>query len=250
MLMFQAGGSKMLSKISKIVPYQNTKRSYILDEENALILVKDAINKSNIFTLIHERIIDGKLVKLNKIDIPNYNFYIPEKELFIPKTTLFKVQGKYGYDALYDYKKAKFVIPQGKWDSIIFNQNGVNLLKKYNGFIAYFEIKSNLTSNDIYSYKNIFDNKIIINSFSYRDGYYYGILNLDGTIRENKLFKSKERDFTRIEEVIDLNNYETLEQFKNERQQICEIEKQKQIENYFNEEKAREEAFKVLKLNK
>ncbi len=57
------------------------------------------------------------------------------------------------------------------------------------------------------------------------DGTYYAILNVDGTIRGNKLFKGNL--FSTKEETIDLDKYESIEAFKLERKEWCNQIKQK-----------------------
>ena len=73
-------------------------------------------------------------------------------------------------------------------------------------------------------------NEKIVESFGVKDGTYYAILNTDGTIRGNKLFKGS--SFSKISQIIDLDQYESLDAFKQERKQLCNDKKQKQKQEY------------------
>ena len=54
---------------------------------------------------------------------------------------------------------------------------------------------------------------------------------MDGSIRGNKLFRGK--NFSKIEEIIDLNEYESLENFKELRKAKCNEIKQLQKQEYY-----------------
>ncbi len=103
-------------------------------------------------------------------------------------------------------------------------------MKKYNGFLTSFEIKSDYEEDDVYSYINPVTNEKIVESFGVYDGVYYAMLNIDGAIRGNKLFKGK--TFSKIEKIIDLDEYQSLSEFKNKRTQICNDEKKKRKQEY------------------
>ena len=55
-------------------------------------------------------------------------------------------------------------------------------------------------------------------SFKFQERY-YAVINLDGTIRANKLFKGE--DFHKITEMVDLNNYASLNDFILKRKEVC-----------------------------
>lgn len=133
------------------------------------------------------------------------------------------------FNALYDYKNAKFVVPRDVW-KIVKSGKYNSILKKYNGFLALFEISSDYEDGDVYSYINPMTNEEIVESFGVNDGTYYAILNLDGTIRGNKSFKG--HSFSKISQIIDLEQYESLDAFKQERKQLCNAQKEKQKQEY------------------
>lgn len=221
------------SKIKKLVDSQKTKDSYILDDENAIIVIKNN-NRSTLneygYRMIHQRLKNGKLIEINSWYLDVYYFGISKEVVLIKDLNLFKVQKNHRYfDALYDYKNGGFLVSKGIWDSI---NSGVNnkILTKYNGFHATFSISSDFEGGDIFSYINAITNERIIKKFDVQDGTYHALLNIDGTIRGNKLFKGSA--LSRIEEIIDLDQYESLEAFKQERKQICNAEKQRQKQEY------------------
>lgn len=216
------------SKIEKLVSYQNTKDRYILDEEDAIIVIHS--DETTGYIMIHERLVDDKLVEINRWPMTGYYFgYIhditPIKELH-----LFKIQNGNQFNALYDYKSGNFVIPRKTWDIVEFGRDN-ELLKKYNGFLASFNISSDYENDDVYAYDNEITGEKIVESFSVKDGIYYAILNIDGTIRGNKLFKGN--SFSKITKIIDLDEYESLDEFKKERKQLCNVQKQKSKQEYY-----------------
>ena len=101
---------------------------------------------------------------------------------------LFQVQnGSGNFNAIYNYKEGKFVVPQNTW-GLVESGRGNSILKKYNGFLASFGIRSDYEEDDVYAYDNSITGERIVESFEVEDGDYYAILDIDGTIRENKLF--------------------------------------------------------------
>jgi hypothetical protein len=242
--------------IESLVFKQDTLDKYILDEENAIIVVQNE-NKNidgNNYEMIHERLVDEALVKVNSWGLRIYRFVTDHDESLIKDLNLFKIQNDDGYfDALYDYKNDKFIISKGVW-----NQIGFEYLDKYNGILGFLEIKSDFSYDDTYSYINCVTGEKVYKSFNVSDGIYYAMLNLDGTIRGNKLFKGN--DFSEIEQIIDLNEYESLLDFKNKRKEICNQEKMKRKQEYSELIKSKKcnstspyldnEVLKILKLKK
>lgn len=221
-----------LSQIKKLVSYQKTEDRYILDSENAIIVIEnnDRNTHSEYYIMIHERLENGELVEINRWYINGYYFGSIHDVSVIKDLNLFQVQNSCGnFNALYDYKNGKFVVPRGDW-SVVESGRDNSILKKYNGFLASFSISSDYEEGDVFSYTNPITNKKIIESFTVNDSNYYAILNTDGTIRGNKLFKGS--SFSRISQIIDLDEYESLEAFKQERKQLCNAQKQKQKQEY------------------
>lgn len=227
--------NKKTIKIQDYVNLQPHEDSYILDEENAIIIKKNEESTiSNLdyhYIMIHERLENNKLLKINSWFLRSYHFGFSKKESVI-HPNLFKVRDINGFpNSLYDFKKGEFVVPCDTWDKLEFGRNNNFLTKYNNGILASFEIFSDYEKDDIYSYTNPYTKEKITESFAVRDGNYYAILNLDGTIRGNKLFKGK--NFSTIEPpIIDLGDYESLEAFKQERKNICNEIKQRNKQHY------------------
>lgn len=205
------------SKIERLVFQQKAEDRYILDDEDAIIVIHS--DEPTGYIMIHERLVDDKLVEINRWSISSYYFGSIHDVTPIREFNLFQVQNNGGeFNAIYDYKKGIFVVPQRTWEIVDSGRNN-NILKKYGGFLASFSISSDYEDDDVYAYENPITDERIVESFVVRDGNYYALLNLDGTIRGNKLFKGN--NFSKIESIIDLDKYESLAQFKEERKQFC-----------------------------
>ena len=217
------------SEIGRLVSRQETEDQYILDNEDAIIVVQS--NESDGYMMIHERIVDHKLVEMNRWPIQSYYFGSIHDVTPIRDFNLFQVQNNCGYfNAIYDYKKGIFVVPQNTWESVDSGRSN-NILKKYGGFLASFSISSDYEDGDVYAYENPITGERIVESFDVKDGDYYAILELDGTIRGNKLFKGS--SFSKITKIIDLDEYNSLDEFKQERKQLCNETKKKQKQEYY-----------------
>ena len=208
---------------------------YILDDEDAII-VKDIYDgcdpKKQEYLMIHERLVDDKLVEINKWIIKG--MYIGHKDepmnAVIKDLNLFKVEnGRRGFNAVYNYKEGKFIIPQNTWSEVGTRYHNLHL-ERYKGFLASFEIKSDHEEDDEFSYTCPITDCTVEESFEVTDGNYYAIIDIDGTIRGNKLFKGD--SFSKITQIIDLDKYESLDAFKNERKQLCTDEKQRRKQEY------------------
>ena len=217
------------SKLEKLVSRQQTEDRYILDDEDAIIVIHS--DESTGYIMIHERLVDGKLVEINRWPLRSYYFGSIHDVTVIEDLNLFQVQNNGGnFNALYNYKEGRFVVPQNTW-GLVESGRGNSILKKYNGFLASFEIRSDYEEDDVYAYDNPITGERIVESFGVGDGYYYAILDIDGTIRGNKLFKGK--SFSKITQIIDLDEYESLDAFKKERKQLCNDKKQKSKQEYY-----------------
>lgn len=217
------------SEIEKLVSHQNTEDRYILDEEDAIIVIHS--DQPTGYIMIHERLVDGKLVEINRWPLISYYFGDIHDVTVIEDLNLFQVQNGLGsFNAIYNYKEGKFVVPQNTW-GLVASGRGNSILKKYNGFLATFEISSDYEEDDVYAYYNSITDEKIVESFGVIDRYYYAILDIDGTIRGNKLFKGS--SFSKITKIIDLDKYESLDEFIKERKQICNEQKQKSKQEYY-----------------
>jgi len=226
------GKKEEVSQIKKLVSSQKTEDRYILDDENAIIVIEnnDRNTHSEYYIMIHQRLEEGKLVEINRWYINSYYFGSIHDVTVIKDLNLFQVQNGLGdFNALYDYKNGKFVVPRGVWTTVSRGRNN-EILNKYNGFLASFGISADYEKGDVFSYTNPITNEKIVKSFGASDGDYYAILNIDGTIRGNKLFKGS--SFSKISQIIDLDKYESLDAFKQERKQVCNEKKKKRKQAY------------------
>lgn len=217
------------SKIERLVSEQKAEDNFILDDENAIIVIH--ADEPTGYIMIHERLINNKLVEINRWPIDCYYFGTIHDITPIKEFNLFQVQNNGGaFNALYDYKKGIFVVPQNIWGVVDSGRNN-SLLKKYGGFLASFSISSNHEDGDVYAYDNPITGARIVESFCVKDDNYYAIIEVDGSIRGNKLFKGC--SFSKITDIIDLDEYESLEEFKHERIQMCNAIKKKNKEEYY-----------------
>lgn len=217
---------------------------YILDEKNSVVLIeqRDNTNDTCINTMIHYRLENGKLIEMNRWNIDKYHFGIHYNKDTLKELHLCMIQTANGNnDAIYNYNLAKFIVKPGIWNNIsIGNQASgikfqapqIDYLKEYNGFLACFSLSSTYEDEkDVVSYKNPITQEKIYYSFNIDDGLYFAILNTDGSIRQNKLFKGQ--NFSRIVQIIDLDEYQSLEEFKQKRVEYLNQLKKQQKEKYY-----------------
>lgn len=199
---------------------------YQLDGNNIItIYIEESCHgpsEPETFTVIHQRLINEKIVTINKwfVQSKTYNASIIENlNLFFWK------------NFIYDYKQGKFLVEQNNWDEItwVYNRRAhydINFLESYNCFIASFEIKP----DDICKcHRSLITDEYSYETFGINERY-YGILNIDGTIRQNKLFKGE--DLTSIEETITLPRNSSLKDFKADRLQTLIQKNKEEAEKY------------------
>ena len=98
------------SKIERLVSNQKIEDRYILDDEDAIIVVHS--EEETGYIMIHERLVDNKLVEINRWPIKLYHFGSIHRVSPIKEFNLFQVQNNSGqFNAIYDYKKGLFVVP-------------------------------------------------------------------------------------------------------------------------------------------
>ncbi len=164
---------------------------YLLDSENAIIVRKNKEEDKydGHYVMIHQRLVDRNLVEINRWYLPGYYFGSIHNISVIKDFDLFKVQNGMGdFGSLYDYKNGKFIVPQGAFAKLDFGCHN-EILKEYHGVIGSFSICSDYKKYDSYSYVNAITGKVERRFFKVRKGDYYGMLNLDGSIRGNQLFR-------------------------------------------------------------
>ena len=201
-----------------------------LDDDNKILVYenKKLINDDSKYMICHYQKINGELEEINKWYLKKYQRgdngrYIKREHnlLLIQGGSSY---GRYSYnctDAIYNYKEGKFIVEKGMFDCIgtdnsvscnDTNRTKIDYLKEYGCFIGYFKLYSTKEEDDVITYINEVTKEIVNYTFDYSSDLYFALINPDGTIRGNKLFKGK--NFSEIYEEIKLENYESLEEFK------------------------------------
>lgn len=179
------------------------------------------------YLVIHYRIEDGQYIEINHWDESclwhkNYfkhNERVPlvlDDCVLIPSPFILA----HLYERLYNYKNGKFVIDEGVWDSLYFIPYDY---LHYNCIYGGFSLNS-LSKSLEFAYIDPFSSLEQQKSFYIKYMKHFGVLNLDGTIRDNKIFIGT--DLTNLKEMVDLNNYSSLKEYKKEI--ILEMEKRKE----------------------
>ena len=223
----------------------------LLDNNNRIIIKRSDDNLT--YDMVHERLVNNKYIKVNKWSINNYYDKSINDISCIKDLHIIQIQNGYGnFNAWYDYINDKFIVKQGIWDEISFGKLN-EYIREYNGAIASFTIKSDYEDNDIYTYYNNINDQKNIGTFQVTDGIYYAIINLDGTIRGNKLFKGQ--SIYSVREIINLNEYHNLSNFISIRKKVCNQIKNDRKKAYYDLIKSRnnnnyspylDEDFKIL----
>lgn len=208
---------------------------YLLDLENAIVVFQ---NENDKYVMCHKRLMSGNMVEMNRWYLPSYYFGGIHSISVLSDLGLFKVQNGQGdFGSLYDYINGKFIVPQGNFARLDFGSRN-EILKEYHGMIGSFSVSSDYEKRDLYHYTNAITGVRGVRSFKVTKGNYYGMVNLDGSIRGNKLFRGK--SFSEPEEIIDLDHYESLDAFKREVKEECNREKQELKKQFFQSLEERE----------
>ncbi len=223
--MIKNGENPTEKLLRKLISLQFPEEVDVLDEKNAIVVFRDNENA----LLVHYRLLGGKLIKVSQKVSFSYD-YFEDKFDFINQLSLLKrANNREDFSLTYKYKNGSYIIKDGIWNTITFEgKNG--LFKKYRCALGMIKIASDYENDDNYSFINPVTEEKVTETFEVNDGNYYAILNLDGTIRGNKLFKGN--SFSKVEEIIDLNDYESLETFIEERKNICNEIKQRNKQYY------------------
>jgi len=206
-------------------------RYLILDKENAIV---EKIVDDKTCRISHLRIIDGWLTEINSLDLPNnlkseygYTVHpIGDSGICLIERTLGSIFSK-ACSALYDFKNAEFIVKPGIW-AYINNYN--ECIKRHNGLLAGFTLCSKVLDDESLTYPDIFTGGQTHYFFNSDFETYFAILNYDGTIRGNKIFKGNA--INSVTEIIDLSEYGSVEKFKEHRLLILEEQKQEKIRQY------------------
>lgn len=211
--------------LRKLVELQNPKDKIFLDTENVLVVFE----KENSSMIIHERLEQGHLIKINQW-ISTQNNYSKDMITIINQlSVLKKANNKENYNIDYSYKNGNYTIKNELWESINFEEIK-DLSQKYKGALGRMKITSDYEEDDTYTFISSLTNEKVVESFEVSDGNYYAILNFDGTILGNKLFRGN--SFSKLEEPIGLDEYESLEDFIKIRKEWCNQMKRRNKKYY------------------
>ncbi len=229
----------------------------VLDDQNVIVIYENPYKENGYsYIMVHYRLQDKKFFEVNRWDQERFYFVKPEIEI-LKDLKLFMIKGKMGcfskfqdaYNAIYHYEKGQFIVKKGIWDSLGYqNCTGINddihYLEDYHCFIAHFKLCHVLD-------KKVEDSKttkISEEGFSIEDKNHFAVLNLDGTIRGNRLFIGD--DLFHIEQIVDLG-LSTLEDYKKSRIKLLhiwgEIYKSGFAQKLVSKYEGTEEVMKILK---
>ena len=212
-------------------------KTYIIDDENAIV-IGGRYGWSQ--SMIHYTMCYGNLIEVTRFPVRQTYGRV------LKKHKLFMIMNNYHHSyentciAVYDYENCKFVIEKGKFDNIgydasmsVIDKYQSNYLEKYNCFLGYFTLtcKTDCGVLEQIHYTSLINDQQHWHSFEPPKETYYALINKDGSIRGNRLFKGE--NLTKIEEVIDLRNYKSLEDFKKQRIEVLTQIKNKNKQDYY-----------------
>lgn len=211
-----------------IVDEMKDSNGIFLDNNNLIIITNNTKNNISEMIMIHYKLVDDKIVKAKEWNIKEYNQDLIHNFTVIQDYYLVYIKSK-RTSMLYNYKDEYIIFKNDIWDNVELGKDN-EIFNKYNGILASFTVNSDIEEDDIYTYTNKITNEKVTTTFEVTEGTYYGILNLDGTIRDNKLFKGD--SFYNITKIIDLNKYESVDKFKEEIKNKCNLKKETKKEEY------------------
>jgi len=227
----------MSHKLDTLLKNRNLIDYYILDQQNSITVNLNPVNKNYIIS--HERFENSSFSVIKSWELGSYFYGYNDKDNVFAEYNLFAVRGKKGeIKGLYNYEKGAFAVPIGLWEKIspqnfIIGKNEqlpkVNFLKKYGCFLAGFTLSTKVLPNEKVIYNNCFTKELITIDFNVTETY-YALLNPDGTIRANQIFRGK--SLSTVTDIIDLDKYESLMNFKATRKKDLEELKQQKKERY------------------
>ncbi len=190
-------------KIQQSIDKEVCVDKFVLDLENVIFVYKSD-DENGVYKIVHKHFENGSFVEVSTwySDV-YYNDYFA-----IGEDGLIKVDSNfYSFKGLYDYRNGGFIIPLNTWCYLT-----DYYLANYGGYLANFKISLNsskLSSNNLYTKTgNIKSEKLV-------EEQYFALINKDGTIRGNKLFKGN--SLSQVTEIIDLGKCESVDVFKIER---------------------------------
>ncbi len=210
---------------------------FILDQQNSITVNINPSNQN--YIICHERLKNGCFSVIKKWELKTYLYGYSDKDNVFKEYNLFAVRGKKGQiKGLYNYEKEAFAVPIGLWENI--SQHNfitwkneqlpkVNFLDKYGCFLASFTLSTKVLPNEKIIYNNCYTKELITIDFNVTETY-YALLNPNGTIRSNQILKGN--SLSTITDIINLDNYESLIDFKATRKRELEKLKQQKKEQY------------------
>ena len=200
-------------------------KTYILDDENAIAISYLPMSDDNRrFIMTHYQMSYGKLYNITTYRMRgSHGKHLKKYKLFLI------MKDNYDYEnhciAIYDYQQEKFIVETDTFDNIGYDSSmsiidqctpRIDYLKQHNCFFAYFTLVSNnKLGDDGVQYKCSINGSYYWYDFGLPTETYFAFVNLDGTIRGNSLFNGD--DITKIEQIINLGPYGSLEAFKIQR---------------------------------
>lgn len=195
-------------KIQQLIDKEICIDKFVIDLENVIFVYKNN-DENGAYKIIHKRFENGSFVEVSTW----YSNFYSNNYFIVGEEDLIKVDSNfYSFKGLYDYKKGCFVVPLNIWYYLT-----DYYLKKYDGYLANFKLsstKSELSSYNLYTKTDNLNNKNLL------EEQYFALVNRDGTIRGNKIFKGN--SLSKVTEIIDLSNYENIDAFKSERLNLFE----------------------------
>jgi len=246
-VLFKKKTVKTIDDYTKNIP--NKVDEYILDKNN-IIVVTENINTKE-YSMTHYKM-ENETLNYVMSWILKYYYFCDVKSRFILKEHhLFLIPTGRKIDGIYNYELGKFIVKRGLWHNITLTNQGltdiyptpsVNYLEEYQGFIAYFTLESDHKKDSkTLFWDNPYTKERMCHRFHVSDNPYFAILNLDGTIRENKLFQGN--SFSEIEKVIELDNYGSLEEFMKARKEELNQESFIKSQEYYQKLKENNNSF-------
>ncbi len=237
----------MLERKIKRLPY--LEEINMCDNENAIAIFKiqDPDEPRTLFNsgecchclgryeMRHYRLENKKSVLKNSWEVNSY-WYGGYKWQILHDYGFYLVEDPVGVViGVYDWINSKFVIEMRQFgiytdfiDICSRDHKAKDFLKMYGAFVGIFNITTEYKEDDEICYTNPITLENISVSFPKMNESYIAILNMDGSIRNNCLFKGNSLDT--VTEIINLNEFGSLENFKNTVRQKMEADRIKQKE--------------------
>lgn len=203
--------------------------SYLDIERDKLFVVVDGEKG---YELREYSIKDAKLLNSIPVKYPLISFFSTDT---LDKKGVCIIRNYYEEEQtelMYDLNNSKVLIEAGLFDSFAFYSSEVSeakghdvidYTKDFDAIVGVFDIVSR-DEDDIYTYNDPLTGATVTCDFGIHEGNYYAMINMDGTIRSNKMFRGN--DFSKIEFIVDMDEFKSLEAYKVYRQDVVNRRKQ------------------------